>query len=238
MARWWFLASICLSVSSAAVADVLSELNRLEKEAVQIADDLWEFAELGYLETKSSNRLQKYLKRKGFSVESGIAGIPTAFVATAGSGDPVIGILAEFDALPGLSQAAVPERQPVVADAPGQACGHHLFGAASTSAAVALGRWLKSEDRRGTVRLYGTPAEEGGSGKVYMTRAGLFDDVDVMLHWHPADANDASPRSSTANKSGRFRFHGVAAHAASAPDRGRSALDGVESDEPHGQLDA
>ena len=197
--------------------------------AVAVAQDIWTFAELGYLEEKSTGRLQGFLEGRGFDIETGIAGIPTAFLASRGSGKPVIGILAEFDALPGLSQAAVPHRQPRVADAPGHACGHHLFGAASVLAAASVAEWLEETGAGGTVRLYGTPAEEGGSGKVYMTRAGLFDDVDVVLHWHPSDRNDASPSSSNANKSGRFQFHGIAAHAASAPDRGRSALDGVEA---------
>ena len=185
---------------------------------------------MGYLEEKSTRRLQRLPGQAGAStIETGIAGIPTAFLASRGSGKPVIGILAEFDALPGLSQAAVPHRQPRVADAPGHACGHHLFGAASVLAAASVAEWLQETGAGGTVRLYGTPAEEGGSGKVYMTREGLFDDVDVVLHWHPSDRNDASPSSSNANKSGRFQFHGIAAHAASAPDRGRSALDGVEA---------
>ncbi len=197
--------------------------------ARDLAQEIWELAELGYLEKQSSERLQEYLAERGFSVQAGVADIPTAFVASYGRGEPVIGILAEFDALPGLSQAAVPRRQPLEPDDPGHACGHHLFGAASATAGVAVADWLRESGRSGTVRVYGTPAEEGGSGKVYMTRAGLFDDVDVVLHWHPGDRNDASPSSSTANKSGRFTFHGIAAHAAAAPERGRSALDGVEA---------
>ena len=216
---------------SAAAADqqVLAEVEKEREAAVAIADDIWAFAELGYLETKSSQRLRTYLSESGFGVESGVADIPTAFVATYGQGKPVIGILAEFDALPGLSQAAKPVRQPIAKGMPGHACGHHLFGAASAAAGVAVARWLAATGTAGTVRVYGTPAEEGGSGKVYMVRAGLFDDVEVVLHWHPADRNDASAASSTANKSGRFRFQGIAAHAASAPERGRSALDGVEA---------
>ncbi|MDA1075182.1 MAG: amidohydrolase [Proteobacteria bacterium] len=197
--------------------------------AISMATDLWNYAELGYLESNSSERLQQELKRSGFKVTPGVAAIPTAFVATYGSGKPVIGIMAEFDALPGLSQAALPERSPVNEGAPGHACGHHLFGSASVSAGIAVREWLKANKVSGTIRVFGTPAEEGGSGKVYLTHAGLFDDVDVMLHWHPSDRNDASAASSTSNKSGRFRFHGIAAHAASAPERGRSALDGVEA---------
>lgn len=210
-------------------AEVLAQVESRAEAARDLAQDIWELAELGYLEEQSSERLQEYLAERGFSVQAGVADIPTAFVATYGRGEPVIGILAEFDALPGLSQAAVPRRQPLEPDAPGHACGHHLFGAASATAGVAVADWLRESGRSGTVRVYGTPAEEGGSGKVYMTRAGLFDDVDVVLHWHPGDRNDASPSSSTANKSGRFTFHGIAAHAAAAPERGRSALDGVEA---------
>ena len=209
--------------------EVLEEVVAHRAEAVALADDLWHFAELGYLEERSAARLSEYLEHQGFALERGVAGMPTAFVATYGRGAPTLGILAEFDALPGLSQAAKPERAPVVEGAPGHACGHHLFGAASVLAGAAVAQWLTAEGRDGTVRVYGTPAEEGGSGKVYLTREGLFDDVDAVLHWHPSDRNDASPGSSTANKSGRFRFRGAAAHAASAPDKGRSALDGVEA---------
>ena len=226
----WAVASLSPALATENPSDaVLQDVSRQEAEAVALASDLWNFAELGYLEEKSSQRLSTYLEERGFAVERGVAGIPTAFLATFGSGAPTLGILAEFDALPGLSQAAKPVREPVAEGAPGHACGHHLFGAASVAAGAAVARWLEAGGHGGTVRVYGTPAEEGGSGKVYLTRAGLFDDVDGVLHWHPSDGNDASPGSSTANKSGRFRFHGVAAHAASAPDKGRSALDGVEA---------
>jgi aminobenzoyl-glutamate utilization protein B len=155
--------------------------------------------------------------------------MPTAFVATAGSGEPIIGILAEFDALPGLSQAAVPQRSPIEEAAPGHGCGHHLFGTASSSAAIAVREWLASTRTPGTIRVYGTPAEEGGAGKVYMVRAGLFDDVDAVLHWHPDSINSASMETSNANRSAKFRFYGASSHAASSPERGRSALDGIEA---------
>jgi aminobenzoyl-glutamate utilization protein B len=208
---------------------VLAHLQGQRQASIGLAQEIWEFAELGYLESRSTERLQTFLKQQGFQVENGTAGIPTAFIASYGSGKPVIGILAEFDALPGLSQSATVARDPIVEGGAGHACGHHLFGAASVSAGAAIARWLDAGGREGTIRIYGTPAEEGGSGKVYLTRAGVFDDVDVVLHWHPGSRNDASPSSSTANKSGRFTFHGIAAHAAAAPDRGRSALDGVEA---------
>lgn len=195
----------------------------------KVAHTIWEYAELGYQEVKSSSLLQRELTQAGFTVRAGVADIPTAFVAEYGSGKPVIGILAEFDALPGLSQAPTPMRQPLAQLGSGHACGHHLFGTASTAAAVAVKDWLAASRRGGTIRVYGTPAEEGGSGKVYMVRAGLFGDVDVVLSWHPGDANDASPSTTLANKTGKFRFYGYSAHAAGAPERGRSALDGVEA---------
>jgi aminobenzoyl-glutamate utilization protein B len=200
-----------------------------QAEYAAIADALWSNPELGYQEQKSSARLRAELEAAGFSVESGVAGMPTAFVATYGSGKPVIGILAEFDALPGLSQGAVPVRKPVVEHGAGHACGHHLFGTASTAAAIAVKEWMARSGRAGTLRVYGTPAEEGGGGKIYMVRAGLFEDVDVALDWHPGSRNDAGPGTSLANKSGKFRFRGKAAHAAGAPWAGRSALDAVEA---------
>ena len=200
-----------------------------ESEAIQMADQIWSYAELGYLEQKSSKLLQEFLLKQNFDVRRGVDGIDTAFVATAGSGSPAIAILAEFDALPGLSQKAVPYREPVESGGSGHACGHHLFGAASVAAGARLADWIHESGVSGTVKVIGTPAEEGGSGKVYLARAGVFNDVDLVLHWHPSDANSASPYSTTANKSGRFTFKGKAAHAASAPHRGRSALDGVEA---------
>lgn len=194
-----------------------------------MAKQIWSWAEVGYQETRSSALLQEQLRSAGFSIETGVAGIPTAFVAEYGSGKPVIGILAEFDALPGVSQQAVPERLAVDGGTAGHACGHHLFGVASTAAAIAARDWLAASGGKGTIRLYGTPAEEGGSGKVYMVREGLFDDVDVVIHWHPSDGNRAGPGTTLANRSAKFRFRGIASHAAAAPERGRSALDGVEA---------
>ncbi len=209
--------------------DVASLVRARQARTWEIARQLWRYAELGYREERSAALLQEELRRAGFAVEAGVAGLPTAFVASAGGGRPVVVILAEYDALPGLSQAASPRREPLLDSGPGHACGHNLFGAGSVSAAIAVRSWLEESGLSGTLRLYGTPAEEGGSGKVYMVRAGLFDDVDAVLHWHPSDRNDASPFATLANKSAKFRFHGEAAHAASAPERGRSALDGVEA---------
>jgi aminobenzoyl-glutamate utilization protein B len=227
---WLAAAPVSADVAPFVPSDrqVLVHLAKDSKAAVGLAQQVFAAAELGYQEQASSKALQAYLKRRKFKVTAGVAGIPTSFVATYGQGEPVIGILAEFDALPGLSQAPVPERQPVQADGPGHACGHHLFGAASASAGAAIAAWLRSSGTKGTIKVFGTPAEEGGSGKVYMAREGVFDGVAAMLHWHPGSSNSAAASSTTANKSGRFQFHGRAAHAASAPHLGRSALDGVE----------
>lgn len=207
-------------------------LHAVESHAQASADTalaIWKLAEVGYQERQSSALLQQELAGAGFAVEAGVAGMPTSFIATAGSGKPVIAILAEFDALPGLSQAAVAQRSPIQGKNAAHACGHNLFGAGSAGAAIAIREWLAARKLPGTIRLYGTPAEEGGAGKVYMVRAGLFDDVDVALHWHAGDRNDASQNRTNSNKSGKFRFHGVSSHAAAAPDKGRSALDGVEA---------
>ena len=208
---------------------VIDQLDQHTDHYWDIAYQIWNLAELGYQEHKSTALLQKELASQGFQVEAGVAGMPTAFVATYGEGKPVIGILAEFDALPGVSQQAVPEPMPRNDLSSGHACGHHLFGTASTAAAIAVKSWLKSNKQQGTVKVFGTPAEEGGSGKVYMVRAGLFDDVDAVLHWHPSNKNGANAASSLANKSAKFRFYGSPAHAAGAPEKGRSALDGVEA---------
>ncbi len=195
----------------------------------ELANRIWHFAELGYLEEKSSALLQTTLAEAGFELETGIAGIPTAFVASAGSGGPVIAFLAEYDALPGITQTASPLREKIPGQAGSHACGHHLLGTAAVGAAIAVKHWLEQTGSQGTVRLYGTPAEEGGSGKVYMVREGLFDDVDAVLAWHPDDESRVRGYSSLANRSAKFRFHGISAHAASAPEKARSALDAVEA---------
>lgn len=194
-----------------------------------VARRIWGFAELGYQEAKSSALLQSELTAAGFEVTSGVAGIPTAFVASWGSGPPVVAFIGEFDALPGLSQDAVPERKPLAEGGPGHGCGHHLLGTASAAAAIATREWLAAERKPGTVRYYGTPAEEGGSGKVYMLRAGLFRDVDAAVAWHPSDRNEVNAGTTLANIGAKFRFRGQAAHASASPHEGRSALDGVEA---------
>jgi len=208
---------------------VLKKLDGQKDKYSAIAKQIWSNPELGYLEENSSKLLQKTLSDAGFSVKAGVADIPTAFVAEYGSGSPVIAILAEFDALPGVSQKAVPQKEAVVDGGAGHACGHHLFGTASSAAGIAVKDWLAATGKKGTIRVYGTPAEEGGAGKVYMARAGLLDDVDAVLHWHPGSGNAAGATSTLANKSAKFRFYGEASHAAASPERGRSALDGVEA---------
>lgn len=208
---------------------VSTELDKKFTHYKEVARDIWGYAELGFHETKSTARLQDVLKDAGFKLETGVAGMPTAFIGTYGSGEPVIGLLAEFDALPGLSQDSVAFKKPIIEAGAGHACGHHLFGTASTAAAVTLKEWLIKNKKQGTIKVFGTPAEEGGSAKVYMVRNGLFEDVDVVLHWHPSDNNDASPESCLAIKQGMFRFYGRSAHAAAAPQAGRSALDGAEA---------
>jgi aminobenzoyl-glutamate utilization protein B len=194
----------------------------------KISKDIWGFAEMGYQEEKSSALLQGQLEQAGFKIEKGVAEIPTAFVATYGSGKPVIAILAEYDALPGISQSENPFQETAGGKA-GHGCGHNLFGTASVAAAIAVKDWMAQSGGKGTLKVMGCPAEEGGSGKVYMVRAGLFNDVDATLHWHPGNANSASISPWLANKSAKFRFKGISSHASAAPDKGRSALDGVEA---------
>ena len=202
-------------------ADTLRAVNRR----------IWEHPEVGLQERFASDQLVALLRREGFAVERGVAAMPTAFVASAGRGRPIIGILAEYDALPGMSQAAASERRPRAENAErdaGHACGHSVFGTASTAAAIAVWKGMQSGAVGGTIRLYGTPAEETGIGKAYMARAGLFDDLDAALHWHAGDKNRVSFAASKAVVSVKFRFAGLGAHASLSPEAGRSALDAVE----------
>ena len=214
---------------AARAPDPVALVGAEEDRTTRVAQALWDYAELGYLETRSTALMQAELEGEGFRVANGVAEIPTAFVAEWGEGGPVIAILAEMDALPGINQSALPSRDPIEGKHAGHACGHNLFGAGSLTAAIAVKNWLEKTGTPGRIRLYGTPAEEGGSGKVYMTRAGLFEDVDITIHWHGDDENSAAARTSLANRSAKFRFAGVSAHAAGAPERGRSALDGAEA---------
>ncbi len=202
------------------------ETNR--KQFTSLSDRIWEYAELGFTEKKSSELLVGSLKEAGFEVRCGIADIPTAFVAQYGRGKPVIAILGEYDALPGLSQQRVPYEKPREADGHGHGCGHNLLGVGSLVAAMAIKEAIQTGDVKGTIRYYGCPAEENGSGKTFMVKAGAFDDVDLSLCWHPDIYNGIVGVNSLANIKVNFRFHGQAAHAAYDPYHGRSALDGVE----------
>jgi len=217
-----------LNFGQAKYIKILKSIQENKSAYSSVAQQIWSYAEMGYQEEQSSALLRKTLKAEGFEITTGVAEIPTAFIASYGSGGPVIALLGEFDALPGLSQKALPYKVSNDAKA-GHACGHHLFGTASAAAAIALKNYLIGQNMPGTIRFYGCPAEEGGSGKVYMTRAGLFDDVDIALHWHADSKNSAGIRPALANKSAKFRFYGVSAHAAGAPEKGRSSLDAVEA---------
>jgi len=210
-------------------ASTIQFLERSYAADKRTALQIWEYAELGYKETKSASLHVQNLKDAGFTVETGVAGIPTAFVATYGSGSPVIGILAEYDALPGLAQKAVAEKKSIEGKTGGHGCGHHLFGTASVSAGIAIKKLIEEKKISGTIKVYGCPAEEGGSGKVYMVREGLFNNVDAVIHWHPDDENKVYMTSFIANKSAKFKFYGISSHAAMSPENGRSSLDAVEA---------
>jgi aminobenzoyl-glutamate utilization protein B len=195
----------------------------------EISKYIWDNPELSMVEFKSSAKLQEYLAKNGFKIEKGVAGMATAFVATWGSGKPVIGILGEFDALPNLSQeAGVTTRKPMVAGASGHGCGHNLFGTSSATAAIAITKAMEKHGIKGTVKFFGTPAEETLVGKVYMNRDGVFDGTDIMVDWHPGDTNGAGYSSLLAMDNMKFRFYGRSSHAGAAPEAGRSALDAVE----------
>lgn len=221
--------ALLVSLSAMAEKNALNDFIDDRAESVwQDALQIWEWAEPGYQETKSAALIADRLESEGFSVQRGVANIPTAFVASIGSGTPILGILGEFDALPGLSQQAVPTHTPRAGATYGHACGHHLFGTGSMLAALALAEQIKEGTLPGTIRYYGTPAEEGGAAKVFMVRAGLFDDCDAVLHWHPGDRNSAGDPTNLSRIAAKFRFYGRSAHAAGAPEQGRSALDAVE----------
>jgi aminobenzoyl-glutamate utilization protein B len=207
---------------------VLASVEKHGQEITGLSDRIWGFAETALKEYKSAEALASYAEEQGFSVERGVAGIPTAFVASYGSGKPVIGIMGEFDALPGLSQKSLPTREALVENGPGHGCGHNMFGAASLGAAVAVRELMEEGLISGTLRFYGTPAEENYGGKIYMAREGLFDDLDVCLDWHPSDRIEANMQSSQAISDYTVTFKGKSAHAAFDPWNGRSALDAAE----------
>ena len=206
----------------------LSWLDSNASNLSKVNRNIWGWAETGLEELKSSKELQDLLSANGFTVEAGVAAMPTAFVATYGSGQPVIGILAEYDALPGLSQDASPERTTRAGVMAGHGCGHSVFGTGSTGAAIAIKQAIAAGAIKGTIKLFGTPAEETGIGKTYMLREGVFNGVDTILSWHAGDSTAASWDYSKAVISVKFRFDGLAAHASTSPHQGRSALDAVE----------
>ena len=194
----------------------------------KIQKQVFEYAEPGFMEYKSSELFIRHLKRNGFKIERGVAGMPTAFVASFGSGKPVMAVLAEYDALPGLSQDTTPHNSPMVEGGYGHACGHNLIGTAALSAAVAVSKWL-AKGHQGTIRVYGCPAEESGGGKTYMVREGLFDDVDCAISYHPTRRNQILRSPHSAMIGILFDFEGKTSHAGATPHEGRSALDGVEA---------
>ena len=195
---------------------------------VGVAADIWEYAETGYKEVQSSARMVHVLKKFGFRVQEGVGEAPTAFVAEYGSEKPVIGLMAEYDALPNLSQKLDTKPNPLIPGANGHGCGHNLLGTASLAAAIAVKEAIERGEIHGTIRLYGTPAEELLTGKVYMAKQGVFNDLDIALGWHPEGVNAVFETSTSAMRSAKFHFKGVTAHAASDPFNGRSALDAVE----------
>ena len=207
---------------------VISSIENKYEQLTDLSDKIWSYEEVAFQETKSAEALAGFAEANGFRVKRGVAEIPTAFVAEYGSGSPVIGILGEFDALPGLSQKTVPYKAPLNEGAAGHGCGHNLFGVASLGAATAIKELIAEGKLRGTVRFYGTPAEEKYFGKLWMIRAGLFDDVDVVMDWHPADETKADVQSSLALVDFIVEFYGQAAHASSDPWNGRSASDALE----------
>jgi len=199
-----------------------------KERIIEICDKIWEYAELGLIEYKSSKLLADELERHGFKLERGVADMPTAFIASWGEGKPVIGIMGEYDALPGLSQKRVPYPEPLEPGKPGHGCGHNIHGTSGASAAIAVKKAMEKYGLKGTIKFYGCPAEENFSGKVFMVRDGLFNDVDAVISHHPSTMNAVTLVSSLAVNSVKFHFYGKASHAGASPEHGRSALDAVE----------
>ena len=230
------LFALLMTTSAVAQQDITNENKKKVVESIEnyssdltnLSDAIWEHAEIAFKEKESADALASFAEANGFTIERGVGEMPTAFVAEYGSGKPIIGIMGEFDALPGLSQETVPHKEPLVDGAPGHGCGHNLFGVASLGAAVTIKELIESGELEGTVRFYGTPAEEKFFGKLWMIRAGVFDDVDVMMDWHPSDNTEADVQSSLALVDFLVEFHGQAAHAAGDPWNGRSAGDALE----------
>ncbi|MGA2363128.1 MAG: amidohydrolase [Candidatus Aminicenantales bacterium] len=208
--------------------EAVASIERHKAEIIHLSDQVWGFAETALLETRSSKALADYAEEQGFTVKRGVAGLPTAFVATYGEGRPIIGVLGEYDALPGLSQKAQPVKEAVQVGSPGHGCGHNLLGTAALGAALAVKDLMAAGKLKGTIRFYGTPAEEAVGGKVYMAREGLFIDLDACLTWHPDEKTRVSVDGSQAIVDFIVEFSGKSAHAAGDPWNGRSAVAGLE----------
>ena len=219
---------VALSVDPKNKEEAVASIEKHKTELIGLSDQVWRFAETALRETRSSKVLADYAEKQGFKVDRGVAGMPTAFVASYGQGRPIIGILGEYDALPGISQKAQPVKEALEAGSAGHGCGHNLFGAASLGAAVAIKEMIAAGRLKGTIRFYGTPAEEAIGGKIYMARDGLFKDLDVCLAWHPDDKIVADVDSSQAIVQFIVEFKGKAAHAAADPWNGRSAVAALE----------
>ncbi|HEY8508840.1 MAG TPA: amidohydrolase [Steroidobacteraceae bacterium] len=213
---------------SAAKQAAMLSIDRHAKQLISMSDQIWQYAETALREHRSSKLLADYAAKQGFRVERNVSGMPTAFIASYGSGRPIIGVMGEYDALPGLSQKAEPQQSPLVEGAAGHACGHNMFGPASLGAAIAIKELIQAGRLKGTVRFYGTPAEEDVGGKTYMARDGHFNDLDAVLAWHPGDENEVDRNPNQAIVDLRVEFHGTASHAAADPWNGRSALDAAE----------
>ena len=208
--------------------ELLNSLEQKSSALISVSDNIWEAAEVAFREEKSAEYLIQYAEENGLKVEKGLAGMPTAFTATYGEGKPVIGIIGEFDALPGLSQTTVPYKNELVAGGAGHGCGHTLFGTASLGAAVAIKELIEKGDLKGSVKFFGTPAEEKFFGKLWMIREGVFDDVDICMDWHPGDNTEANVQPSLALVDFMVEFTGQAAHASADPWNARSASDALE----------
>ena len=207
---------------------IIASVEKHQANLIKISDEIWALAETAFEENQSSKILSDYAEQQGFTVERGVAGMPTAFVATYGSGKPVISVLGEFDALPGLSQDTKPTKSPISEGKPGHGCGHNLFGAGSLGAAVAIKELIENGTLKGTVKFFGTPSEEKYFGKIWMVNAGLWDDVDVNISWHPSAKIESDVQSSLALVDFKVEFFGQAAHASADPWNGRSASDALE----------
>lgn len=223
-----FALSLQAQFTNANKKAVVQSIDSKYEELTKLSDQIWSYEEIAFQEDQSAEALAKYAENQGFKVTRGVGEIPTAFVAEFGSGHPIIGILGEFDALPGLSQKTVPYKAPLHEGAPGHGCGHNLFGVASLGAATVIKELIAEGKLKGTVRFYGTPAEEKFFGKLWMIRAGLFEDVDVVMDWHPSAETSANVQSSLAMVDFLVEFEGQAAHASADPWNGRSASDALE----------